>query len=142
MKLQPKDDEEIEIDMSPMIDMVFLLLIFFLVASTIIDKKPTIDVPTAAFAVPPEMKIGRAMISVNEKDEIRFGSLDERALTLPELKQRLAAAIDRDPKLRIQIRAGSMVKYEMSEKIMKVCGEVGATDLIYAAYEGESREAY
>ncbi len=141
MNLNPKDDEEIEIDMSPMIDMVFLLLIFFLVASTIIDKKPTIDVPTAAFAVPPKVKIGRAMISVNEKDEIRFGIRDQ-VLTIPELTQRLKAAIDLDPKLRIQIRAGSMVKYEMNEKIMKACGDAGATDLIYAAYEGESREAY
>jgi len=34
MKLQSKEaDEEVEIDMSPMIDMVFLLLIFFIVAS-------------------------------------------------------------------------------------------------------------
>ncbi len=34
------------------------------------------------------------------------------------------------------IRSDGNVRYEMNEKIMKICGEVGATDLIYAAYEG------
>jgi biopolymer transport protein ExbD len=50
MKIHPKHlDEDVEIDMSPMIDMVFLLLIFFLVASTIIDEKVPVKVPSAAF---------------------------------------------------------------------------------------------
>jgi len=38
-------EEDIEIDMSPMIDMVFLLLIFFIVASVIIDEKPKETIP-------------------------------------------------------------------------------------------------
>ncbi len=141
MNLQPKDDEEIEIDMSPMIDMVFLLLIFFLVASTIIDKKIPVNVPTAAFAVPAEDKTGRVVISVNDKDEVFYGT-GGIALTIPELKQKVKAAIENNPKLLVQLRTDSMVKYEMSEKIMKACGEAGAFSLIYAAYEGESREAY
>ncbi|MCK4563484.1 MAG: biopolymer transporter ExbD [Verrucomicrobia bacterium] len=140
MKLQPIDNEDIEIDMSPMIDMVFLLLIFFLVASTVIDEKVPIKVPTAVHATLPETKVGRVTISVNEDDEIYFG-VGGPKLTLDQLKQRVLAEIERDPKLRIQIRSGGGVKYEMSEKIMQALGEAGATDLIYAAYEGDPSEA-
>ena len=139
MKLQLKDNEDIEIDMSPMIDMVFLLLIFFIVASTVIDEKIPIKVPTAVHAKVPEQKIDRAVVSVNEDGEIYYG-VGGPVLTLEALKLRVAAAKAADPKLRIQIRAGGRVKYEMSEKVMKVLGEAGATDLIYAAYEGDPSE--
>lgn len=140
MKLQPKDSEDIEIDMSPMIDMVFLLLIFFIVASTVIDEKVPIKVPTATHAKVPEQKMDRVVVAVNELDEIYLG-IGGQSLTLDELRDRVRFEIERDPKLRIQIRSGGAVKYEMNEKIMKALGEAGATDLIYAAYEGDPREA-
>lgn len=141
MKLQPKDNEDIEIDMSPMIDMVFLLLIFFIVASTVIDEKVPIKVPTAVHAKVPEQKmVDRLVVAVNEKEEIYFG-IGGKPLTLDELRDRVRVEIERDENLRIQIRSGGMVKYEMNEKIMKALGEAGATDLIYAAYEGDPSEA-
>ena len=42
-------DEDLQVDMSPMIDMVFLLLIFFIVASSVIVVKqdPSVDPPIA-----------------------------------------------------------------------------------------------
>ena len=141
MKIQPKDTGDIEVDMSPMIDMVFLLLIFFLVASTVIDEKiPVEDIPTAVYAKLPENKLDRAVVSVNRDEELFFGTRPE-PLTLDELKLHLQAAYADDDKLRIMIRSDGNVKYEMSEKIMRVCGEVGVVDLIYAAYEGGGEDS-
>jgi len=135
MKLEPKEKDDFEIDMSPMIDMVFLLLIFFIVASTVIDEKVPIKVPTAVYSKVPEQKMDRAIVAVNENGDIFYGT-GGSVLTLEELKLRVSAVVAADPNLKIQIRAGGGVKYEMNEKIMKVLGEAGATDLIYAAYEG------
>ena len=136
MKLQPKDNDDVEIDMSPMIDMVFLLLIFFIVASTVIDEKvPIEDIPMAVNSSIPENKGERAIISVNKDEEVFYG-IRNVPLTLDDLKLHLKAAIAENEKLRVMIRSDGNVRYEMNEKIMKICGEVGATDLIYAAYEG------
>ncbi len=134
MKIHSKFDEndEIEIDMSPMIDMVFLLLIFFIVASTIIDKKVPIKIPKAAYAKVPKDTTGRLVISVNEKDEMFVGPMP---VTLDELKKRLEIELEADPNLRILIRAGKKVKYKTNEKIIEACAAVGANDLIYSAYE-------
>ncbi len=140
MKLQPQDNEDIEIDMSPMIDMVFLLLIFFIVASTVIDEKIPIKVPTAVHAKVPEQKmVDRLVIAVNEKEEIYMG-IGGKSLTLDELRDRVRVEVERDENLKVQIRSGGMVKYEMNEKIMKALGDAGAHDLIYAAYEGDPSE--
>ncbi len=134
MKIQSKYDEneDIEVDMSPMIDMVFLLLIFFIVASIVIDEKVPVEIPNAAFAKVPEDTTGRIVISVNKTDGIFIGPMP---VTLDELKERMATEMEADPNLRILIRSGGDVKYKTNEKIMVALAEVGANDLIYSAYE-------
>lgn len=136
MKLEPKDNEDIEIDMSPMIDMVFLLLIFFLVASTVIDEKIKIEeIPTAVHANIPPDRLNRVVVSINRDEEIFFG-INQKPITLDELEAHLSGARIEDEKLRVMIRCDGGVKYEVNEKIMAVCGKAGAMDLIYAAFEG------
>jgi len=133
MKLGAKHaEEDIEVDMSPMIDMVFLLLIFFIVASTIIDEKVKVEIPKAAYAKVPEDTTGRLVISVNKDDNMFVGPMP---VTIVELKERLEIELEADPNLRILIRSGGEVKYKTNEKIMTACAEVGANDLIYSAYE-------
>lgn len=133
MKIEPKyAEEEFEVDMSPMIDMVFLLLIFFIVASTIIDEKVKIEIPKAAYAKVPEDTTGRLVISVNKDDQVFLGPMP---VTLRELEESMAWEIERDPNLRVLIRAGKKVKYKTNEKIMLACAKVGASDLIFSAFE-------
>ena len=134
MKIQSKydDGDDIEVDMSPMIDMVFLLLIFFIVASTVIDQKVPIKIPKAAYAKVPDDTTGRLVVSVNKDDEMFVGPMP---VTIDQLKERLEIELEADPNLRILIRSGKEVKYKTNEKIMEACAEVGANDLIYSAFE-------
>jgi biopolymer transport protein ExbD len=133
MKIESKyADEDIEVDMSPMIDMVFLLLIFFIVASTIIDEKVKVVIPKAAYAKVPEDTTGRIVISVNKDDEMFLGPMP---VTFQQLEDQMAIEIENDPNLRILIRSGKEVKYKTNEKIMMSCAKVGASDLIYSAFE-------
>lgn len=133
MNLEPKQaDEDIEVDMSPMIDMVFLLLIFFIVASTVIDEKVPVVIPAAAYSKVPEDTTGRIVISVNKADEMFIGPM---VVDIDQLKERLELELEADPNLRILIRSGAEVKYKTNEKIMVACAEVGANDLIYSAFE-------
>jgi len=133
MRLDTKRaDEDIEVDMSPMIDMVFLLLIFFIVASTIIDEKVPVEIPKAAYAKVPEDTTGRLVVSVNKDDKMFVGPMP---VTVEQLKDQLAIELEADPNLRILIRSGGTVKYKTNEKIMIACAEVGASDLIYSAFE-------
>ncbi|QHI70357.1 ExbD/TolR family protein [Tichowtungia aerotolerans] len=136
MKIHAKrNDDEVAVDMSPMIDLVFLLLIFFLVASAVIkiDKVP-IEVPSAVYAKVPEDETGRFAITVNADDEMFIGPASD-LVALEELTDRLRSEIEADPELRIVIRADKQVKYGANEKIMEACAEAGANDLIFAAFE-------
>ncbi len=130
LKLPRKDD--VEIDMAPMIDMVFLLLIFFMVASVVVTEKIDISLPESQAAKVPEDIKGRVVLSVDANDQIYFGMVP---VTIDELKENIAAELDLDPNLRLMIRADERVEYKTSKDIMIACGEVGATDLIYATFE-------
>ena len=58
--------DDLQGDMSPMIDMVFLLLIFFMVASTMIVNRldPDVFIPTGKSSEPPVQTGGRILINV------------------------------------------------------------------------------
>ena len=130
---QQIDDEDIEVDMSPMIDMVFLLLIFFIVASQVIDEKPKVEIPFAAHAKVPEDTTGRLMITVTADEKYFIANMEMESIEL--LTERLALEIEADPNLRILIRADGDTKYRINEKVITACAEVGANDLIYSAFE-------
>ena len=121
--------------MSPMIDMVFLLLIFFIVASQIVKiEKVPIEVPAAVYAKVPEDETGRYLITVNVDGNLYVG-LNSQQVTVEELSSLLAAEMEVNPELRVLIRADRMVKYETNEEIMEACAEAGANDMIFAAFE-------
>lgn len=127
-----KEDEEIAIDMSPMIDMVFLLLIFFIVASAIVDEKVPVKVPAAVYAKVPEDITGRFIISVKEDGTLFVGPQN---VSIAELKELLRPEVELNPNLRILIRSDENVEYKINETVMIACAEVGANDLIYSAFE-------
>jgi biopolymer transport protein ExbD len=131
LKLPQKDD--VDIDMAPMIDMVFLLLIFFMVASVVTEmEKVKVEIPEAKYAKVPEEVKGRMMLSVDAANQVYVGT---QPVTIEELKVLVNAELDLNPDLRILIRADGRVEYKTNKDIMIACGEVGATDLIYATFE-------
>ena len=133
MKLVQKNNEDdIALDMSPMIDMVFLLLIFFIVASQIIDEKPQVEIPDAVYAKVPDDTTGRLMITVRADERYFIGQVE---VSFDEMKEKLALEIKKDPNMRVLIRSDAQTKYKVNEKVMTACAEIGANDLIYYAFE-------
>lgn len=132
MKLKKKESEDIAVDMSPMIDMVFLLLIFFIVASAVIDEKKPVEIPDAVYAKVAEDETGRFPITITSDGGL---FVRNESVTLDELKALLEPELELDPALKVVLRSDGRVMYKVNEKIMTACAEVGANDLIFAAFE-------
>jgi len=129
---QHNQDEEVEINMSPMIDMVFLLLIFFIVASIVVEDKVRVDIPSAVYAKVPEKITDRVVISINKREELFVGTTK---VSIDELKGLVEKAVEADPKVRVMIREDGDVEYKVSDEVMTACGDAGAVDMIFAAFE-------
>ena len=63
---QQEQEDDTQVDMSPMIDMVFLLLIFFIVNATliIVDMYKRVKVPIARHSERQDDKMGRIVVNV------------------------------------------------------------------------------
>lgn len=133
MKLKGPPRDDVSVDMGPMIDLVFLLLIFFMVASVVTElDKVEVAIPQSEHAKVPDDTKGRMMLSVDANNQIYVGTLP---VTIDQLKEHITLELDLNPDLRILIRADQRVQYKTCKDLMIACGDVGATDLIYATFE-------
>ena len=76
-----EDEEESQIDLTPMLDVVFIMLIFFIVTSTFV-KEAGVDVtrPDAETAVPTDSSSIQIGIAANNQIWIDKRQVDKRAV--------------------------------------------------------------
>ena len=98
-----------EINVTPLLDLAFVLLIIFMITTPLLESSITLVIPSSAATNPP-IKSGQAQIvSIDRSDTIRFSDqvVDLKALTarLTELKQTnpdIAVVIRPDRELPVQ----------------------------------------
>jgi biopolymer transport protein ExbD len=131
----PGAEGEEELQMAPLIDMVFLLLIFFMVASHLnqLDKIP-IEPPVAPNAAVPEDLTGRRTITVAADETIHLGTSKG---DLEQVGPMVEKALETLPDLKIFLRADGRVPHKRVREVMKACAEAGAAEIIFATYEAE-----
>lgn len=126
-------------DMSPMIDLVFLLLIFFMVSSHLIiiriDK--AVRPPTADKAEVAETSIGRIVVNIHEDgtildpNERELSTTDEITTYVSEQKDNHDLA---DIKSRLHVRADKYTNTRAIKKVVQSAAEAGVTDVIFGSY--------
>ncbi len=132
-------DEDRGLDMSPMIDMVFLLLIFFIVNATaiIVQTDPDVKPPIAANALPQED--GRGRIVVNVREDGTFTSEDLQVLPdedrIEELvrteKQRIEL-LGQTPKLHLRGDKDAVFRY--SRQVIRASARAGVDQVVFAVF--------
>lgn len=92
-RTRSNDDDGMELNMTPMLDVVFILLIFFIVTSVFV-KTPGIDpsIPTSSDSV--DWKPG-ILVAVNAEDEIW---IDKTPYTIEEVRPILISLRDENRK--------------------------------------------
>jgi biopolymer transport protein ExbD len=84
MRYRNQTEEEAQIDISPLIDMVFILLIFFMVTTTFVkDMKLDLERPSAASGVSASAKAIRVFIDIQgdvyvDNQQVRIYSLQSK----------------------------------------------------------------
>jgi len=132
--------EEMEMDMSPMIDMVFLLLIFFMVNSTMIVNRldPQVKIPIGNASKPPDVVAGRVVINIYENGDF----YDDQENLLPdadaiieyvEAKARIHKLDGK--KTRILIRGDLGCSVDQVKRVVKAGADAGVIDVIFASFQ-------
>lgn len=134
------EEDEAKVDMSPMIDMVFLLLIFFIVNATaiIVQTDPDVLPPVAKNSKRQEDGRGRIVINVrndgtytNEKLELME---DEQAIVdlVKEEKEKIIP-LGIVPKLHLRGDQDAVFRY--SREAIRAAAEAGVDQVVFAVYQ-------
>ncbi len=109
------------VDMSPLIDVVFLLLIFFAVTTTFLEQSGMdLELPESSTAAPTEQSAIVVEISVD--GEIR---LDGEVLTAEALEQRVAA-LNAEDRAKITVRADRTIELGTAVRVIDALRKGGA----------------
>lgn len=119
-------------DLTPMIDVVFLLIIFFMVVAAEITEKVEIEIPEADKAKVPEETKGRMQVTVAENGGLFVGLAP---VSIEELGNRVARDNKNIPDFRVYLRADSRATHEDVQQVMQACAENGVFNIIFATFQ-------
>lgn len=135
MKIGGRRSEEPSLNLTPLIDVVFQLLIFFMVATTFLDPEREIDIdlPEATTGTRAEVQSDELVINVFADGRL---VLSGETIAPGELLSRLKRAAQEDPRTPVTIRGDRVVHHERIVAVMDACGQAGLLNLAVGTLEG------
>ena len=131
MPLKTLPAEEPDLNLTPMVDIVFLLIIFFMVGTQFSELERSVDVhlPTASDVVPltgaPDAKI----VDVRPDGSIRYEKAD---VDLKQLQARLNAARENFAGQSVILRGDRKCEYQLIMDVITVCKRAGIASISLA----------
>ncbi|WP_409425970.1 ExbD/TolR family protein [Pseudoalteromonas sp. RW-H-Ap-1] len=127
-----QEDEAEEINMTPMLDVVFIMLIFFIVTASFV-KEAGIDVnrPEAATAVKKER--ANILVAISDKGEIW---INKRQIDVRAVQANIERLKAENPQGSVVIQADKKATTETLIKVMDASRAAGVFDVSIAAQEG------
>ena len=136
-RLNSAERSPVSFNMTPMIDVVFLLIIFFLVSSHLARQESQLPLPL------PVSDSGSEAID-DEKDRVVINILQDgktqlagRPVELNELKQRLANQLIESKDLELRIRSDRQVPYRFVQPVMSAAADVGIWRVTFAVIQSK-----
>ena len=114
---EPAGDEVM--NLTPMVDVVFLLLVFFLAATTFAREEVELDLrlPEAKSGQP--ASVGQQLV-VNVMADGRL-SVEGREVTLEALRQKLVAAQQRNAQQAVLVRGDHAARFGLGLQVLDAC---------------------
>lgn len=123
-----------EMNMTPLIDVVFNLLVFFLVATSFqrVQRELQVALPKAKASETMSMEIQPVAVTVSRNGEVSMGG---QPVTIEELPKRLKAAMAAVRKPRVYVRGDAKAYHERIVAVLNACQEAGISDVSLATEE-------
>jgi biopolymer transport protein ExbD len=122
-----KSHGDLTLNITPLLDVMLLLLIFFLLASVFIQPTLSVDLPQASHSVQDFRHHKQITIVVTATGDILVNNI---AVPLPQFQDHLTTAVTQNPDLPILVRADKQSKFEHFIAVMDAVKGAGAAELI------------
>ncbi len=129
MKFKRQHTDMVEVNLTPMLDVVFLLLIFFMVSTTFTKESHlTIDLPEAT-ANSESVPINTIEILISSSGHYSINGQQLVNQQLDVLKRALQKELGQQTKVPVVITADAKTPHEAVVKAMDAAGQLGLVNL-------------
>ena len=125
MQVQAEDKPYDDINITPMLDLAYVLLVIFIIMTTATVQGLKVNLPKAS-AAPSLAKQTTKAITVTNDGKI---FLDTIPVTLPELEQRLVQARAVTPDFPVVLRGDSETHYQNVMDVLDLLGRLNITQV-------------
>ncbi len=144
MKLQTRHREDLTLNITPLIDVVFLLLIFFMVSTTFNENSELlIRLPEASLEEPPQFDLDTIQVAVSADNVIHIQGRklpDARLQTVEEAIYQARADMDLEQPPHLIINADADARHQAVVTVMDAAQrlDLGNIGIAYSSLEEES----
>ncbi len=141
-RLVPEEDPEFQI--APMIDILLVLLVFFMSISTseVLQVSQNVVLPVAKDAKQRQKPKGEIMVNVLWSVIGNAGSIEvseQKFETANQIAGLLVSAVQANPETRVVIRADRNVRYEYLRSVMVAAGKAGVGKVTFSVVDKDSK---
>ena len=135
MKFNVKIPDGIGFQLAPMLDIVFLLLIFFVVTQKIIlnEQDLKVKVPTAPKTTEEVSRaIDEIIINAREENDELIITIDREVFTREQLAAMLQRMVAVNPSQPVRIRADAEMHWQKVADVISTCSQAGVWNVSFS----------
>ncbi|MCK5880940.1 MAG: biopolymer transporter ExbD [Sinobacterium sp.] len=129
--VRQKAQDDTDIDLTPMLDVVFIMLIFFIVTATFV-REPGVDIVRPFAATASNVANQKLLIAITDKGEVW---IDKKAVKKHEVFQSIEALRAQNPQGALVIQADSEANAEDMAFVIDAAKRAGVSDISLAAVQ-------
>ena len=130
--------DETRLDMNPLIDVALVLLIFFILTTSVASLRRALDMPDQApdgqgISKTPKQKLEDRTIRVvleNDSTGKPIVKIDDKAVTLADVESELKAAMKRTDKREVFLQASDQVEWGIEARVHDAIRGAGITKIV------------
>jgi len=126
MQVQGEDKPYDDINITPMLDLAYVLLVIFILMCTASVQGMKVSLPKASAGAPSLAKPKTKAITINNEGKI---FLDTIPVTIAELEQRLNAQRSQTPDFPVVVRGDSQTQYQGVMDVLDIIGRLGISQV-------------
>ena len=127
IKFQKTERDTFSLDLVPMINIVFLLLIFFMLTSTAMKSVLGVDLPEASSST--EISGKNLVIKINKDGVLELG---DQVINSELLSEQLKDKFNLNENEIVEIHADKNIQFELFSNIIALARQAGAKEFIFA----------
>lgn len=126
-----RQEDEAEVDLTPMLDVVFIMLIFFIVTASFV-KESGIDVNRPDAATAEVKQKGNILVAITENNQIW---IDRRQVDVRSVRANIERLHAENPQGSVVIQADKNSKNGLLVQVMDASRQAGVSNVSIAANE-------